>query len=187
MSSIDLSLSHIFDPITENINKLLPLIPKAAVTAIIGFIVIRVISWVVQWLLGFIRMPRGLKGIIVSLMDALLTVFLLIQILQTLGLGNLALVFSASVAAIGLALGSGSATLVADILGGIFLAQDKDFSVVALVRAKEGQVEGEIMSMDMRRTRIRDKDGMIHSMPNSTIERKEFVLVAKKRDRTDNK
>jgi len=35
----------------------------------------------------------------------------------------------------------------------------------------------------MRRTRIRTKEGTIHSMPNSLIERKEYILVTKKRDR----
>ncbi len=183
--ALDLSSGHMFDKLTENLNTVAQNLPNALVTLLAGIVVIRVISWVIHWILGFFRMPKGLKGIIISLVDAVLTVFLIIVFLQALGLNNLALVFSASIAAIGLALGNGSAALVQDILGGIYLARDRDFSVGDIVKAGETQVEGEIMSMDMRRTRIKDSDGNIHSIPNSVIERKEFILITKKRHRTD--
>lgn len=181
--TVDFSLSHLFDTTTNNFNHFLPRIPNAAVTLVIGFLVIRVLSWIAEWLIGFVRMPKGLKEIIISIIDALLSVFLVIVVLQALGLGNVALVFSAAVAAIGLAIGNGSVVLVQDVLGGIYLARDKDFNVGDIVRVGENQIEGEILSMDMRRTRVRDDKGLIHSIPNSVIERKEYILVTRKRDR----
>ena len=130
-------------------------------------------------------MPKGLRGILISLLDALLMVFLIIVVLQKLGLGSLAFAFSAFLAAVGIAVGSGSATLVSDILGGITLARDRNFSIGDIVEAGEEKVKGEIIGMDMRRTRIRDNKGQIHSLPNSVIERKAYTLITKKRDRTD--
>jgi small-conductance mechanosensitive channel len=183
LQDYDFSFDHLLGPLHENVNTLLPRLPNAMVTLLAGFVVIRLLSWVVQGLLGVWRLPKGLREIIISLMDALLTIFLIIVFLQSLGLSNVAFIFSASVAALGLAIGNGSVTLVTDILAGIYLARDRDFSVGDLVQAGEDQTEGEIMSMDMRRTRIRDKDGRIHSMPNSIIERKEYVLITKKKDR----
>jgi small-conductance mechanosensitive channel len=173
----------LFDNLNSSFNTTVHHLPNALVTALAGFVIIRLISWLAQWIIGFIRMPKGLKGIIISLMDTILTAFLIIQTLQALGLTNLALVFSAAIAAVGIALGSGSSTLVQDILAGIYLAGDKDFNVGDIVKVGDSGVVGEIMSMDMRRTRVLDADGNVHSLPNSVIERKEFVLITKKRDR----
>jgi small-conductance mechanosensitive channel len=75
------------------------------------------------------------------------------------------------------------ATLVKDVLSGIFLARDRDFGIGDIVQAGESKVEGEIISMDLRRTRIRDTKNHIHSLPNSVIEGREYVLITKKRDR----
>ena len=128
------------------------------------------------------RLPKGLRGIVLSLIDALLWVFLTISVLQALGLSNLALIFSGSVAALGLALGSGASSLAADVLAGIFLAQDKDFDVGDEIIAGEKPTQGIIENMDMRRTRVRAKDGRLHIIPNSVIERKEWVLIDRRKD-----
>lgn len=183
MASLDFSIERLFGPVSNNINELLPKLPNALVTLLAGFVVIRIISWIAAWLIGYIRMPRGLKGIIISMLDALLAVFLIIVVLQSLGLNNLALIFTAGVAAVGIALGNGSVNMVSDIIAGVYLARDKDFAIGDIVKAGEEHTEGEILSMDMRRTRILDSNGNIHSMPNSVIERKEYVLITKKRDR----
>jgi small conductance mechanosensitive channel len=183
MTVLDLSYDNLFDRLTQNLNHLLPMLLNAVVTALAGFVVIQILSWIARGLLSFTRMPKGLKEIIVSLLDGLLMIFLIIVVLKALGLNDLALAFTAGVAAIGIALGNGSATLVSDIIGGIYLARDRDFGIGDIVKAGENGSEGEILSMDMRRTRIRNVKGQIHSIPNSVIERKEYVLITKKRDR----
>jgi small-conductance mechanosensitive channel len=102
--------------------------------------------------------------------------------LHALNLDNLALVFSGGIAAIGLAMGVGGSALASDVLSGVFLAQDKDFNIGDFIRAGDPPVEGVLESMDMRRTRITDKDGKLHVIPNSVIERKEWVVLTRKRD-----
>ncbi len=187
MPAIDFNPQTLLEPVTLNVSGVIEKIPGAIVALALGILVIRVISLVASWLLGFINMPKGLKGILVSLMDALLMIFLVIIVLQQLGLGSLAFALSAFLAAIGIAVGSGSATLVSDVLGGITLARDRNFSIGDIVEAGEEKVHGEIISMDMRRTRIRDDKGRIHSLPNSVVERKAYTLITKKRDRADQK
>lgn len=171
--------------LATNLSKLVHNLPNAIVTLIAGIIIIRVISLISRWLIGFVRMPKGLKEIAVSLIDALLSVFLVIIVLQTLGLNNAAFVFTAAIAGLGIALGNGSVTLVTDVISGIYLARDRNFSLGDIVCAGANQTEGEIIGMDMRRTRIRDKQGRVHSLPNSGIDRTEYILITKKRDRTD--
>jgi len=185
MALVDLSSNNLVDPVTTNLNKLAHNLPNAVVTALAGFIAIRIVSWLAGWLIGFVNMPKGLKGIIISLLDTLLMVILVIVTLEALGLNNVAFIVTAAVAGLGIAMGNGSVTLVSDILAGVYLAQDRNFSIGDIVQAGENQIEGEIVSMDMRRTRIRDKSGAVHSIPNSVIERKEYVLITKRRDRTD--
>jgi small-conductance mechanosensitive channel len=183
LSSLNLSLpgSTSFDSVVHNL-------PTAAVTLIIGIIVIRLLSYVASWLIGYIRMPKGLKEIFVSLIDAVLAIFLFIVVLQVLGLNNVAFVVTALVAGLGIALGNGGIPLMTDIISGIYLARDRNFSIGDIVQAGEPgavKAEGEVISMDMRRTRIKDAEGHIHSLPNTVIERHEYVLITKKRNRTD--
>lgn len=186
MTSLDFSFENLFDPITQSINEILPKIPIAIVILLVGIIIIRIVAWIFRWLLGQFGVPKGLQGIVMSLFNALLFVFLVIVFLQSLGLSNVAFIFSAAVAATGLAIGNGSVTLITDIISGIYLARDRNFSIGDIVRAGEDpQVEGEIIGMDIRRTRIKDSSGHIHSLPNSVVERKAYVLMTKKRDRTD--
>ncbi len=170
------------DPIINGFNDILPKVPAAIIGLLIGIVIVRLLSWLAQGLLSLVRLPKGLHGIITSIIDALLWIFLIIVFLQSLGLTSLALVFSGSLAAVGLALGVGGATLASDILGGIFLAQDRDFNVGDEISAGEAPTTGILESMDMRRTRIRDKDGRLHVIPNSVIERKEWVILTKKKD-----
>lgn len=185
MSDIDLSRENLFGPISTNLNTVLHNLPSAIVTLLIGILIVRILGWIAGWLIGFVRMPKGLKEIVMSIVHTVLIIFLIIVVLQTLGLGNLAFLVSAFVAALGIAIGSGSSTLISDVLGGVYLARDRDFSIGDIVKAGEDGTEGEILSMDMRRTRIKTKKGTIHSIPNSVIERKEYILITKKRDRTD--
>ena len=183
MAVIDVSSNALLDPVFRGINDVLPKLPAALVALLFGLIVIRILSWTGDAIIGLMRMPRGLKGILGSMLDTLLWIFLIVSVLQTLGLSSIALIFSGSLAAVGLALGFGASTLAADILAGVFLAQDRDFSVGDEVRAGDPPIDGVVESMDMRRTRIRGTDGKLHIMPNSVIERKEWVVLAKKKDR----
>ncbi len=136
-----------------------------------------------EYLLKFVRLPRGLKAILVSLIRSILWAFLVIATLRGLGLSSFALIFSGALAAVGFALASGASSFAGDILAGIFLAHDRDFNVGDEVRAGEDKTEGTIESMDMRRTRIRAKDGRLHVIPNSVIERKEWVFLNKKSEK----
>lgn len=180
MTKLDLQLPNLADPLIEGINNIAPRLPRALVTLLAGYILIKLFSVLARAVLSAFRLPQGLRGILVSLIDALLWIFLIISILQSLGLDRLALIVSGSLAASGLALAMGASSLVADIIAGIFLSRDRDFSVGDEVTAGENTTTGTIESMDMRRTRIRDKNGQLHVIPNSVVERKEWIVLAKK-------
>ena len=180
---IDSTGNPIADPIINAFNKILPKLPGLVVAIIFGIALVRVLSWITKGLLSLVKMPAGLRSIIHSLVDALFWIFLIITVLKAAGLGEIAIVLSGGLAAAGLAMAAGGASLASDVIAGIFLAKDRDFSVGDEVVAGEDKTEGVIEGMDMRRTRIRGTDGRLHVIPNSVVERKEWVLIAKKRER----
>ena len=182
MINLNLPPTNLTDPLTNGAARVLLKIPLAIGAFVFGAIVIKLLSLVARLLIGLVSLPRGLKGILVSLIDGALWVFLFIAMLQVLGLNNVALAFSGLVAASGLALAVGASSLISDILAGIFLAKDRDFSVGDEVIAGDS-AKGVIESLDMRRIRIRDKAGQLHVIPNSVVERKEWVLVTRRSDR----
>lgn len=176
--------SSVFDKAIDRIqNDILPKLPSVLLGFLIGVVLVKLITWAAELILGATRLPRGLKDILVSLIHAILWLFLIISTLNGLGLTQLAFVLSGSVVAIGLAVGSGASSLAADILSGISLAHDKDFNIGDEVLAGDKPIQGVVEKMDMRRTRVRTKDGKLHVFPNSVIERKEWVLISKKSDR----
>lgn len=102
--------------------------------------------------------------------------------LQLLGLGHLALAASVSVAVLSVAFATGVSSVIADILAGVFLAKDPDFKLGDKVKLGDPVTEGIVEAMDMRRVRIRDKSNKLHVIPNSVVERKEWVVIARKNE-----
>lgn len=73
----------------------------------------------------------------------------------------------AGVGIVGIALGFGSQHLVRDLISGVFILVEDQYRVgdVASVGGKTGLVEG----VNLRRTVLRDLDGIVHSIPNGEI------------------
>jgi small-conductance mechanosensitive channel len=164
---------HIFD-IGTQLQKGLP---AALFDVALGYIVIRIIVRIVRRTMKFAHIQAGLRGVINSLLETTLWLFLMVQLLTDLGFSGVIFFFSGSIAALGIAMAAGGSTLVSDIVAGIFLARDSDFNVGDEVLAGETPTQGVIERMDARRTRLRGADGVLHIIPNSVVERKEWVLV----------
>lgn len=179
MASLTLDPTQYTDPIITLVNQILPKIPGLLFTLIIGILIIRLLVRLTRLLLAFTSMQQGLKGIITSVVEIVLWVLLSISTLQQLGFSGMITFFSSSALAIGILLAAGGSTLLADIVAGVFLAQDNDFGVGDEVTAGENQTRGIVESMDARRTRIRDEAGVLHVLPNSVVERKEWTLIHK--------
>ena len=70
-------------------------------------------------------------------------------------------------AAIGAALGFGAQQLVRDYLNGILILGENPFSVGDVVAI--GGIRGTVEEVGLRRTVVRDNDGVVHSVPNGGI------------------
>jgi small-conductance mechanosensitive channel len=150
---------------------------------LIGMLIIRLIVRLVRVLLKAAQIQTGLRYVLTSLSETFLWMLLAITLLQELGLSSVIYFFTGSIAAIGIAMAAGGSTLISDIIAAVFLARDKDFNIGDEVRVGWDPVsQGVIESMDARRIRLRDSTGILHIIPNSTVERKEWVVVNRRAD-----
>ena len=86
-------------------------------------------------------------------------------VLSELGLNVSALI--AGVGVVGIALGLGAQTLVKDVINGMFILIEDQFAVGDIVTV--AGATGQVIEINPRRTVVRDGDGNLHSIPNSTI------------------
>ena len=92
------------------------------------------------------------------------------QILSTLGINTTSIVASAGIASV--AIGFGAQSLVKDIISGFFIILEGQFDVgdeVKLYNQAAFIAGGYVMSLGLRSTKIRSKDGEVYFIPNGTI------------------
>ncbi len=146
---------------------------------LVGILVIRISVRVLRTVLKLTHIQIGLRYVLTSIIETFLWIFLSITLLNELGFKDVLLPFAGSIAFIGFAMAAGGSTLLSDIIAAIFLARDHDFNVGDEVIVGEPVAQGVIERMDARRTRLRDKKGRLHVIPNSLVERKEWVVVSR--------
>jgi len=148
---------------------------------LVGILTIRFTIRGLRLLLKLTHMQTGMRYVLTSIVETAMWIFLSAILLTELGLSSVIYFFTGSIAAIGIAMAAGGSTLVSDIIAAIFLARDTDFNIGdEVIVSGEPSSQGVIERMDSRRTRLRDKDGMLHVIPNSVVERKEWIVVSRR-------
>ncbi len=164
------------------VNYITPRLPATLFDLLLGIVIIRLSIRVFKLMMRLTHMPPGLRDVLAGIIETVMWIFLSIALLGELGFSGVIYFFTGSVAALGLAMAAGGSTLVSDIIAGIFLARDPDFNIGDEVIAGETPTLGVIAHMDARRTRLRDDKGVLHVIPNSVIERKEWVVIRRSHD-----
>jgi moderate conductance mechanosensitive channel len=108
---------------------------------------------------------RTLSGVVHGVGMFLIVFVAAMQILPVLGINMGPILASAGV--VGLAIGFGAQTLVKDVINGFFILIENQYDVGDTV--KIGSVQGTVEMMTLRCTILRDADGTVHTIPNSTI------------------
>lgn len=173
------SANALLEPVTQWLGGTAPSIPKAILLFIIGFIAIKVLSRVLTHALGLAKLPKGMIKVSVKLLDLVLWILLSIALLQLAGLSNVALAMSGAFAVLALAFSQGFSATVGDTISGLNLARDKHFRIGDRVRVGplDQKIEGIIIDMDTRKSRLKDDSGQIFVVPNSVIDRNSFTLL----------
>lgn len=175
MSTFNIQFSDSANQVIDSINRIVPNIPMALFVLAIGFLAIRFLSWLIKHSLKLTRLPIGLQEIIVKLLDIGLWILLLITFFQFLGLSNISLALTGAFSLAALGFSQGLSSVVADVAAGLSLGNDKHFNVGD--RIKTGDFEGVIVEMDLKKTRLRDDEDLVHILPNSLIDKAAWTLI----------
>jgi small conductance mechanosensitive channel len=106
-----------------------------------------------------------LAGVLVAAFQAIVIAVIGFMMLSELGLDIAPMI--AGVGVIGIAIGFGAQNLIKDILAGLFILVENQFRKgdVVTIASTSGVVE----DISLRRTLLRDLDGIVHSVPNGEI------------------
>ena len=152
--------------------------PKLLVILVLAFIFVRLLGLITRKLIalserssshGALRAQqvRTVVGVIRSIGVFLIVFFTGMSALKDAFNINIEpLLASAGIA--GLAIGFGAQTLVKDVINGFFILVEDQFEVGDTIRV--AGVTGAVEEITMRRTILRDADGTLHIVPNSSIQ-----------------
>ncbi len=151
-------------------------LPKIVATVVIALVLMRILSLVSERLARVnqanlttssvrVQQLHTISSIIRSFGMAAIVFFTIVTLLFDFGIHVEPLLASAGIA--GLAVGFGAQTLVHDVLNGFFILVENWFDIGDVI--KIGAFQGSVEMLTLRRTVLRDADGSVHTIPNSTI------------------
>ncbi len=106
-----------------------------------------------------------LSGVLVAAFQAVVIAVVAFMMLSEIGL-NISPIL-AGVGVVGIAIGFGAQSLVKDILAGLFIIMENQYRKGDVVKIAD--TAGLVEEVNMRRTLLRDLDGIVHSVPNGEI------------------
>jgi len=106
-----------------------------------------------------------LSSVLIKTGLVIIVIFALFTILPEFGINITAML--AGLGILGIAIGFGAQSLIRDYLSGIFILLEDQYDVGDVVRI--AGIAGLVEEVDLRRTVLRDLDGIVHSIPNGEI------------------
>jgi small-conductance mechanosensitive channel len=151
--------------------------PKLLVILILAFVSVRILGLLTRKVIEMsekhsargirVQQVRTVAGVVHSLGVFVIVFFTFMWVLNEGFKINIAPLL-ASAGVVGLAIGFGAQTLVKDWINGFFILIENQFEVGDVIRV--AGVAGKVEEVTMRRTTLRDADGTLHIVPNSSIQ-----------------
>src|SRR5438045_3674828 len=113
-----------------------------------------------------VQQVRTVASVLTSIGVFVISFVAMLMVLGQLGLNLGPMLASAGIA--GLVIGFGAQTLVHDFINGFFILLENQYDIGDTVRI--AGVKGTVERMSLRQTVLRDEDGTVHIVPNSTIQ-----------------
>jgi small conductance mechanosensitive channel len=113
-----------------------------------------------------VQQVRTVASVLTSVGVFVIFFIAVLEILSLVGLNLGPMLASAGIA--GLAIGFGAQTLVHDFINGFFILLENQYDIGDFVRI--AGVKGTVERMSLRNTVLRDEDGTVHIVPNSSIQ-----------------
>jgi small-conductance mechanosensitive channel len=159
----------------EFVNGIVAAIPKVALGVLflgIAYVLIKLVTSIVRSFLERVY-PEG-QRLVVDLWVALVGVFLwfgaALALLNIVGLGDVAASLGTASGFVGLGVAFALKEMIADTVAGVYLLRDPDFNEGDVVES--ASVTGEIVRIDLRKTRLRMPDGDLVVIANRDVEKR---------------
>lgn len=149
-------------------------VPSALLTLIVGYFILRGIKGIVGKAASLAKVDPTLRSMVLSTVSFAGWVLIVAAALSAMQLHQLSLALGGSIALVAMALATGLNSVAQDLLAGVFLLSDEKF--VVGTRVKAGGVEGVVEELTIRKTRIRDADGQLHTIPNRNVDSATYVI-----------
>jgi small conductance mechanosensitive channel len=111
------------------------------------------------------KRAETLGHVLVRIVDALVGTLAFFLVLGEVGLDLGPLIAGAGIA--GIAIGFGAQSLVRDVLSGLFILLENQYTRGDVVSV--AGIAGSVEALNLRRTILRDLDGVVHTVPNGEI------------------
>jgi len=103
--------------------------------------------------------------VLVASLQAIIIAVIFFMMLSDIGLNIAPMI--AGVGVVGIAIGFGAQSLVKDIISGLFILLENQYRKGDVVKIAD--TSGLVEDINLRRTLLRDLDGIVHSVPNGEI------------------
>jgi len=113
-----------------------------------------------------VQQVRTVTSVVTSVGVFVISFVAVLEVLFLLGLNLGPMLASAGI--VGLAIGFGAQTLVHDFINGFFILFENQYDIGDTIRV--AGVKGVVERMSLRSTVLRDEDGTLHMVPNSSIQ-----------------
>jgi len=150
-------------------------VPKIVFVVLAAFVLTRIIRAIARKTADLqvrklppvrVQQVRTVASVITSISVFMIFFIAALEVLSLLGFNLGPMLASAGIA--GLAIGFGAQTLVHDFINGFFILLENQYDIGDVVRI--AGVKGTVERMSLRQTVLRDEDGTLHIVPNSTIQ-----------------
>jgi small conductance mechanosensitive channel len=161
---------------------IIPGLSKLAFAAIVFVVGIVLIKWGVKKIKVLVdksKMDVSLKPFLISLIDALLKIFLLVSVVGILGVENSS--FVAVLASAGLAIGLAFQGSLSNFAGGVLLLTTKPFAVGNFIEVNG--YSGTVQAIKILQTEIVTPDNKVIFIPNGSLANSSIVNYSKKATR----
>ncbi|GAH80681.1 unnamed protein product, partial [marine sediment metagenome] len=111
------------------------------------------------------KRANTLSSVFVNTGTIIILIFAIFTMLPEFGVNIAAML--AGLGIVGIAIGFGAQSLIKDLLAGIFILLEDQYRVGDVVNV--AGIGGLVEEIGLRRTVLRDLDGIVHSIPNSEI------------------
>ncbi len=153
-------------------------VPSALLTLVVGYFILRGVKGIVGKATALTKVDPSLRSMLLSVVSFAGWVLIVAAALSAMQLHQLSLALGGSIALVAMALATGLNSVAQDLLAGIFLLSDEKFTVG--IRVKAGGVEGTVEELTIRKTRIRDDNGELHTVPNRNVDSATYIIHDRK-------